>query len=207
MAFSFLSDPIPNYKYGLEVGGVLVAGFMQFRGLEVSRETLEVVEGGINDHVHVLPGGLGHGQVTFERGITFTSFLWEWFHWGMNDTAVLHLPVIVIQYDTSGIPVRVWPMLNAFPVKWVGQSLDAASQTAAIETLELAFGGRRSEGGVAQRLVTETEATARPLGSTYPDGSGALPGSRMQRELAQKVFKLMKDSMRIERERAGKIGG
>ena len=202
MALGALLDPIPNYKYGLEIGGVLVAGFTSCRGLEVSRETMEVAEGGINDHVHVLPGPLEHGNVTFQRGMTFTSFLWEWFHWGMTDTAVLRLPVVVIRYDTSGLPASIWPILDAYPVKWVGNDLSAGSQEAAVETLEIAFGGRRPGGGSVQR---------KPAGGAAhgaEQGAGDIPaGSELQRKLAQKVVELLKDTLRIECERGGKFGG
>jgi len=198
-------DPIPNYKYGLEIGGILVAGFTSCSGLEVSRETVEVAEGGINDHVHVLPGALEHGHITFERGMTFTSFLWEWIHWGMTDTDVLRLPVVIIRFDVSGLPVKIWPILDAYPVKWAGNQLQSGSRDAAIETLEIAFGGRRPGGGGVQRSPAEGSAQPAGAGAVKSEGS-ALAESELQRQLAQKVVKLLKDTMRIERERAGKSG-
>lgn len=206
MALGALLDPIPNYKYGLEIGGILVAGFTSCSGIEVSRETVELREGGINDHVHVLPGPLQHGHVTFQRGVTFTSFLWEWIHWGMTDTAVLRLPVVVIRFDVSGLPVKIWPFLDAYPVKWSGKELRAGSQEAAIETLEIAFGGRRPSGGTVQRLATEGAAEAGEA-AVAPGNGDVLADSHLQRQLAEKVVKLLKDTMRIERERAGKYGG
>jgi phage tail-like protein len=200
MAPGTVLDPLPNYKYGLEIGGVLVAGFRSCSGLEVSRETKEVVEGGINDHVHVLPGPIQHGNLTFKRGMTFTSFLWEWFHWGMSDTAVLRLPVIVFRYDTAGVPANIWPIMDAYPVKWVSQDLNADSREAALETLEIAC-GRGSSDGTVHRLAAE--AALRPGGVGPAEGAGG----DQQRQLAAKVLKLMKDTVRVERERAGKVGG
>ena len=204
MAVSVLSDPIPNYKFGLEIGGVLVAGFMSCSGFEVSRETREVVEGGINDRVHVLPGPLRHGHVTFQRGVTFTSFLWEWFHSGMSDAAVLRLPIVVFRYDVSGTPVNIWPLLDAYPVKWASQELRAGSREAAVESLEIAYGGS-SGSGTAQRLTAE--GASGPVEPGVAEGEAAGPGGDFQRELASRVFKLLKDTMRVERERAGTIGG
>jgi phage tail-like protein len=207
MALGLTFDPVPTYKYGLEIGGVLVAGFTSCSGLEISRETKEVVEGGVNDHVHVLPGPLQHGNVTFKRGITFTSFLWEWFHWGMRDAAVLRLPVVVFHYDVSGVPARIWPILDAYPVKWVGEELHADGNQAALETLEIAFGGRRSGGGMVNRSLAEgTSESGAP--STAPGDSGdSLADNGVQRQLAQKVLELLKVTLRVERERAGKVGG
>jgi phage tail-like protein len=207
MTLRSLSDPSPNYKYGLEIGGVLVAGFTACSGLEVSRETLEVVEGGINDHVHVLPGPLQHGHITFKRGITFTSFLWEWFHWGMFDTAVLRLPVVVFRYDVSGIPVSIFPILDAYPVKWEGEGLRADGHEAALETLEIAFGGRSAGGETVRRMAAEGTPRSASLGGSHGDSGGADLGDDQKRELASKVLKLLKDTVRVERERAGKVGG
>ena len=165
----------------------------------------EVAEGGVNDYVHVLPGALGHGQIKFNRGITFTSFLWEWIHWGMHDTSVMRLPIVIISYDVSGLPARIWPILDAYPVKWTGGNLSADGNQATIEELVIAFGGRRSdssggggEGGDEGGDKDKDEDEA---------NSGVLAGSHQQRELAQKVVKLLKDTLRQERERDGRLGG
>lgn len=204
MVIGFLSEPTTQYRYGLEIGGVLVAGFTEITGLEYSRTTKEVVEGGINDYVHVLPGPMAHGHIHFKRGITFTSFLWEWIHWGMHDTSVLRLPIFIILFGVEGLPVKIWPILDAYPIKWEGEALKAAQSEVAVEELEIAFGGHRSGGGGAQRMVIE--GASGPVAG-IETGGNTLGGGDQQRELAQKVVKLMKDTMRVERERAGKFGG
>ncbi len=200
MALGSSSDPIPNYKYGVEIDGVLVAGFTSCSGLEVSRETLELVEGGVNDHIHVLPGPLQHGRITLNRGIAFTTFLWDWFHQGGFDAAVQRRKVTIIRYDVSGAVARTWPMPDAFPVKWVGAELRADSREVAVETLELAFGGRQSGGSAGGG------APPSGGGGAVDSGGNAISDSDL-RQLADKVVKLLKDEMRVERERAGKVGG
>ncbi len=205
MALGSLPDPIPNYKYGVEIDGVMVASFTSCSGLEVSRETLELVEGGVNDHVHVLPGPLEHGRLTFKRGIAFTTFLWDWFHQGGFDTAVQRRPVTIYRYDVTGALASTWPIPDAYPVKWVGAELRADSREVAVETLELAFGGRRSGGN---------NRGGPAGGGGSPSGGGGVVESGVndlsdgdQRQLAEKVVKLLKDAMRVESERAGKVGG
>ena len=215
MAQGSLVDPIPSYKYGLEIDGVLVAGFTSCSGLEVSREAKEVVEGGVNDHVHVLPGPLEHGQVALKQGISYTNYLWEWFQWGMYDTAVKRKPVTIFSYDVGGVAVNTWSIVDAYPVKLVGQDLSADGREAGLETVEIAFGGRRgqgSAGGQAQRLeAADGDAAgaggAGGAGSGAPGKGGLSAGGPEQRELASKVLKLMKDTLREERERAGKVSG
>ncbi len=200
MALGSSSDPLPNYKYGVEIDGVLVAGFTSCSGLEVSRETLELVEGGVNDHVHVLPGPLQHGHITLNRGIAFTTFLWDWFHQGGFDAAVQRRKVTIIRYDVSGAVARTWPMPDAFPVKWVGAELRADSREVAVETLELSFGGRRSGGSTGGGAPTSGG------GGAVGSGGNAISDGDL-RQLANKVVKLLKDEMRVERERAGNNGG
>ncbi len=204
MALGSLQDPIPNYKYGVEIDGVLVAGFMSCSGMEVSRETLELVEGGVNDHVHVLPGPLQHGHITFKRGIAFTTFLWDWFHQGGFDAAVQRRPVTIFRYDVSGALASTWPIRDAYPVKWVGAELRADSRDLAVETLELAFGGRRSGGSAAGGSGSGGGPSG---GGGAADSGGNEISESDQRQLADKVVKLLKDSVRVERERAGKVGG
>jgi phage tail-like protein len=134
-------DPAPNFKYGVVISGVVMAGFTSCSGLEVTRETKEVVEGGINNHVHVLPGPLRHSHLTLKRGIVFTSFMWEWLHVGMFDVAVLRLPIAIVLYSTAGLPTRTWAVTDAFPVKWSGGELRSDSNEVAVETVEFAHNG------------------------------------------------------------------
>ena len=193
---TLFSDPTLSFKFGLEIGGILVGGFKSISGLEYSRATKEVAEGGINDYVHVLPGGLGHGQITFKRGITYTSFLWEWIHWGMHDTHVMKMPIIIISYDVGGLPARIWPILGAYPVKWKGASMASGGKEASVEELVIAFGGKRSGGGGG--------------GGGGGEGGGpkeAVLNTAAQRAVATKVVGLLQDSLREERERAGIFGG
>ena len=193
---SALLDPIPNYKYGLEVGGVLVGGFMSCSGIETRRETKELVEGGINDHVHMLPGRLTQANVTLTRGITYTSFLWEWFHWGMTSGQVLHFPVVIFRYDSAGLPVNIWPILSTYPVKWVGRELQAGSREAALETLELACGTAAGGGGSE---------------SSGSEGGGEEKDKRKSKAavnysaLALKVLDQLRMEACLERERAGRL--
>jgi phage tail-like protein len=134
-------DPTPSFKYGVLISGVLMAGFSSCTGLEVSRETKEVVEGGINDHVHVLPGPMKHTRLTLKRGIIFTSFMWEWLHVGMYDLSVMRLPIVITLYSVDGIPTRVWAVSDAFPVKWSAGDLKSDSNEVAVETVEFAHNG------------------------------------------------------------------
>ncbi len=135
------TDPAPSFKYGVKIEDNLIAGFTSCSGLEVTRETKEVVEGGINDHVHVLPGQLKHGRLILKDGQVFSSFMWDWLHEGMYDVKVKRLPITIILYSVEGTPARTWTVKDAYPVKWSASDLKSDSNEAAIETVEFAHSG------------------------------------------------------------------
>jgi phage tail-like protein len=134
-------DPTTSFRYGVLVAGVPVGGFTSCSGLEVTRETKDVEEGGINDYVHVLPGRLRHSRLVLKRGIITTSFMWEWLHWGMHDVSVMKMPIVIMLYSVDGIPTRVWAVTDAYPVKWSAGELKSDANQVAVETVEFAHSG------------------------------------------------------------------
>lgn len=141
MALGIRLDPTNIFRYSILVSGIPVGGFMSCSGLEVTRETKEVEEGGINDYVHVLPGRLKHRRLTLKRGIITTSFMWEWLHWGMHDISVLKMPIVIMLYSVDGFPRRIWAVTDAYPVKWSAGDLKADSNEVAMESVEFAHSG------------------------------------------------------------------
>ena len=97
-------------------------------------------EGGNNDYVHRLPGRTKVSNVTLKRGMARSD---EFLDWLMEVTTgqIKRQNVTVVLYDVAGDVLRRWTLEDAFPVKWVGPQLQAASRDVAIETLELAHGG------------------------------------------------------------------
>ena len=51
------------------------------------------------------------------------------------------LTVVITLLDTARKPVRVWNLINAYPVKWTGGDLNASSTEILTESLEIAHGG------------------------------------------------------------------
>ncbi len=134
-------DPAPSFKYGIKIDGSLMAGFTSCSGLEVTRDTKDVPEGGINDHVHVLPGPLKHSRVTLKDGLVYSSFMWDWLHEGMYDVKVKRLAITIILYGLDGTAARTWTVADAYPVKWSASDLRSDSNEVAIETIEFAHSG------------------------------------------------------------------
>ena len=158
-------DPSPAWKFYVEVLGVLVAEFQECSGLTMEREVEEVTEGGTNDFQWLLPSYMKYGPIVLKKGITYNRELWRWFRWGMLDGQVwgfntvpgasaaislLKAQGVIVPMGTSisivlgtvdGKVAKHWDLIGAIPVKWVGPDMQAGSDQAAIETLEVRHQG------------------------------------------------------------------
>ncbi len=159
-------DPAPGYLFFVELSGVLVALFTKCSGLEVKRDQKKVVEGGVNNYTHVLPGRVSFSNIKLERGLSLSRGLWDWMMQGRYDFKVKRINFSIVQGApghnlTTAIAgaagtgsdtlmtvagqgfgkVKHWDVVDAFPVKWQMSSLDTSSSKTVIETLEIAHQG------------------------------------------------------------------
>lgn len=134
-------DPAPTFKFWVELENIVVAEFKECGGLRIEREVQKIEEGGINDHVHILPGRSKYSNITLKRGITDSSELWDWYQAGLYDGKVKRVNFSILLRNVEGEVVKRWNVLDAFPTKWEGSSLNTESNTIAIETLEIAHHG------------------------------------------------------------------
>lgn len=135
------TEPGLIYKFFLEIDYMFVAEFSEMGGISVTREVKEFQEGGVNDHVHMLPGRIKHGNITLKTGITYNPMLWTWLHKGEYDAKVQRINVSIVLGNTLGKRVRQWDVLGAYPVKYSTSGLNTSQSEIAIETLELAHNG------------------------------------------------------------------
>jgi phage tail-like protein len=142
-------DPAPAYLFYVSISGLIVGLFTACEGLQVTRSVEEVREGGVNDHVHLLPGPVSLGRVKLKRGMTVSRVLWDWFNTGLYSLKVERLNMSIIQGapgmnaipsggDGPGI-VKNWSLDSAFPVSWKLSDLDVNNTSqVAIESIEVA---------------------------------------------------------------------
>lgn len=147
------ADPFANFRFGLELNDVQVAGFSECTGLNVEAKVYEYKEGGRNETTLKFPDTATYGNVTLKRGITRATDLLDWqldvvngtfgTNGRVDDTSV----AIVLLEETAANPqvVRRWTLLRPLPVKWVGPDLKAAGNEIAIEALEIAHEGIQQE--------------------------------------------------------------
>ena len=113
--------------------------FASVTGFSSQADVLEYPEGGQNTFVHRLPSRVKQGNVTLKRGVIPDSVLYEWFQ--KSTVQAEPVTLVITLLDNHMKPVRVWNLINAYPVKWTGGDLNASSTEILTESLEVAHGG------------------------------------------------------------------
>jgi phage tail-like protein len=132
-----------SYHFGVEIDGLSgpQAFFTECSGLQIEIETLDWAEGGLNDHVHKLPGRVKHQPLVLKVGLTLSNALWMWYQRVLRGKLDRKTVTVSLYDQTRQQAVGEWTFQNALPVKWVGPTLKADEQSAAILTLEFAHEG------------------------------------------------------------------
>lgn len=117
--------------------------FQEVSGLETSIDLESVTEGGENRFVHQLPKPAKRSNLKLKRGMTTAaSGLVQWCKSTLEGGFVEPITpkdMTVSLLNEMRIPVAVWSIGNAFPVKWTVGNLDAMKNELAVETIELAY--------------------------------------------------------------------
>lgn len=133
-------DPYLNFRFLVEIQGLIVGGFSEVSGLQAETETEEITEGGVNDYVHKLPKITKYPNITLKRGITDSDALWNW-HQDVVNGIIMRKNGFIILLDSEGNEKWRWFFERAYPVQWTGPELRADSNTVAVESIELAHNG------------------------------------------------------------------
>ncbi|HNP73716.1 MAG TPA: phage tail protein [Kouleothrix sp.] len=134
-------DTFVGCRFYLQIEGVSKAVFAEISGLQVETEIFEYAEGGNNGFVHRLPGPIRVGNITLKRGLAGSDELFKWYMKIVQGKLDDRRNLSVLIYNTEGEELQRWNFIKAYPVRWVGPSLDANNSSVAIETFELAHAG------------------------------------------------------------------
>jgi phage tail-like protein len=134
-------DPFGGYNFAVEMDGITRMGFKDCSGLDSTTNAGKYREG--TDATlaqRQIPGLLSFSNIQLKRGITDDHALWDWRDGVAKGAAVRRTISIILRNDKGEEKIR-WNIKNCWPTKWSGPTLDATSDTVAIETLELAHEG------------------------------------------------------------------
>ena len=117
----------------------LRGNFSAVSGLGSQLEFEEIMEGGNFTSPVYLPKGMRYSNIVLQRGTVSLEPLSLWF---TSVQAGMHLryPMIVTMMDSARVPVKIWTVLDAMPVKIDYSTLDAMSDSVSITSIELIHG-------------------------------------------------------------------
>ncbi len=134
-------DPLTEFKFTIEIGGIIQAGFTGCSGLSVKWKTKKYKEGGVNNYEHQLPERIKAAKVTLKYGTVVSPEMWQWCTQGMDNGNVDYRNLSIVMYNNGWQESKRWNLERAYPIQWKGPSLKAASKKVSIETLVIAFHG------------------------------------------------------------------
>jgi phage tail-like protein len=133
------SDPLPAFRFTVEIDDLAAAGFSDCGGLEIEIELKEHQEGGRNDAPLRFVTRAKPATLSLKRGV-IDRRLWDW----CFDTArgrIRYRSGQITVHAESGEVGMHYRFTRAIPSKWSGPHFDAGQSQVALETLELAHHG------------------------------------------------------------------
>ena len=135
-------DPYKNFRFLVEIDGIVQAGFSEASIPDTTQEPIEYREGNQTPTVRKLPGLIKYGNLTLKWGITDSLDLYEWrkmVEQGKTKDARRNLAVILM--DEEGNTASRWEFAEAWPSKYDAPDLDGKGNDIAVETLEIVHEG------------------------------------------------------------------
>ena len=99
----------------------------------------ELIEGGYSG-VHQFIEKVKTGTLVLKRGIGNFNPLSKWYK-ETEEGKMVKLPITIMLLDERKKPVRTWNVDDAFPIKWIGPSLDAQGNQIAVEEVQFSYSG------------------------------------------------------------------
>jgi phage tail-like protein len=129
-----MADPYKNFRFLVELDGIVQAGFSDVSGFGSNVEVIEYREGGDAATVRKLPGKVSFPDITLKWGITDSRELYDW-HRAAVDGAIQRKNGSIILQDDAGQEKIRWNFFGAWPSKWDGADFSAKGNDVAIDTL------------------------------------------------------------------------
>jgi phage tail-like protein len=128
-----------SYYFTVEIDGIQADRFFSCEGLEVETSVYEIENGGLNTTTHKFHGRTRSPNLILKKGINNNNELFKWFQ-NNQDGKFEKKNLSVVLLDSSGIEIKRWDFLRAFPCRWKVQSLDVHDNSFPIEIIEIAYG-------------------------------------------------------------------
>lgn len=138
------NDPFAQYNFYIEIDGLSVAGFTEVGGLTTESDVFEYREGSDANTVRKLPGLRKYTPISLKRGFTTNSELWDWRKTTIDGNTERKSGAIILLNEARAEVMR-WNFVEGWLSKWEGPGLNATTNEAAIESIEIVHEGLELE--------------------------------------------------------------
>lgn len=132
--------PCGNYRFLVEIDGVVNTGFAEAIIPESVSEVIEYREG--NEHLWTrkFPGLVKYGNLVLKCEVTLSLVLSKWRRLvEQGNMKAARKDIAIILMNEEGNPVARWEFGEAWPCRYKAPDMDAEGNEVAIETFEIAF--------------------------------------------------------------------
>ena len=121
-------DPVGNYNFKVEIGGVDAGHFQSVDGLSIEQEVIEY-QNGDDMLLRKRPGRVKYGDLTFKKGYIASTVLNDWIEAARcGNGNYERKDISIILHDNSnpeaGGEVKRWNCFECFPKSWKVATLD-----------------------------------------------------------------------------------
>lgn len=138
--------PPTGYHFLVRIEGLLLKypalpdiGFQEVSGLNVEIGVEQYAEGGENRFKHRMPSPISYPNLVLKRGMLSGSQAAKWFKDAVEGYQFEAHEMTVVLLNEDHIPLQAWNFINAWPVKWSIEGLNAMENSLMIESIEFAY--------------------------------------------------------------------
>ncbi len=129
-------DPYKNFRFLVEIDGIVQAGFTECTGFGSNLEVVEYREGGESATVRKLPGKVTYPDITLKWGITDSRDIYDWHLTAVAGKIQRKNGSVILQDDAGNEKIR-WNFFNAWPSKYHAPDFNAKGNDVAIDNVTL----------------------------------------------------------------------
>jgi len=113
--------------------------FTEVSGLSVEMGSEELAEGGENRFIQKYPTRAKYPELVLKRGLMKSSAVWDWVRQCLVDYKIEPRNLDIKLLNDGHEPLVTWHVVGAWPTTWSVSDLNAASNTFAVESMQLAY--------------------------------------------------------------------
>lgn len=129
-------DPLRNFRFNVEIGGITEAGFSEVTGFNSSTDVIEYRIGNDPAHTRKLTGLTKAGDITLKWGLTDDKTLFNW-RQDVIDGKDARKTVYIIALDDTGSEKARWQCDQAWPSKLDPGAFNAKGNDVFINSLTI----------------------------------------------------------------------